>query len=263
MNHIEVFENKPKTYTSSPPLQFIHGACLGAWCWTDGFLDFFADAGCHSLALNLRGHGNSTTDKPLSMLSINDYVNDVASVTGKLNQPPVIIGHSMGGLVAQRFAAQYPTSAVILMAPSPIAGMQSQAKRLIRAHPWSFLVASMRRNIYYIYSNNNSVREILFSPNTPEETVTRCRQRLQKESWLVSQEMTPSQEEPYPITSPMLVLGGEHDATVTPDAICDTAKVYNAPCHIFNGMGHNLMLEPNWVEVAEYMVNWMRHNIIR
>ncbi|MDX1412410.1 MAG: alpha/beta fold hydrolase [Nitrospirales bacterium] len=258
MRYIEVFESKPKTKIIFPPLLFIHGACLGAWCWTDGFLDFFADAGYHALALNLRGHGNSDSNKPLNKLSIDDYVEDVVSVANKLDQPPVIIGHSMGGLVAQRFAARRATPAVILMSPSPYAGMQSQAKRLFRAHPWSFFVSSLRRNIYHIYRNNDSVRDIMFSPNTPEEIVTRCRERLQKESWLVSQEMTPPLRKPHPIKSPMLVLGGEHDGTVLPDAICDTAKVYNATCHIFEGMGHNLMLEPGWPNVAEYMIGWIQ-----
>ena len=257
MNYIEVFESKPKIATNYPPLLFIHGACLGAWCWTDNFLAHFTNAGYHSLALNLRGHGNSSSDKPLNKLSIDDYVEDVASVAEKLNQPPIVIGHSMGGLVAQRFASCYLTSAIILMAPSPYAGMQSQAKRLFRSHSWSFFIASLRRNIYYIYSDNDSVRDIMFSPNTPEETVTRCRERLQKESWLVSQEMTPPQKEPYNIKSPILVLGGEHDRTVLPETICETAKVYKAPCHIFEGIGHNLMLEPDWQKVAKHIEQWL------
>ena len=263
MSYIEVFKNKPKTETNSPPLLLIHGACLGAWCWTDNFLPYFANAGYLALVLNLRGHGNSVSDKPLNKLSIDDYVEDVASVAGRLDKPPIVIGHSMGGLVAQRFAARHETVAVILMGPSPLAGMQSQSKRLLRKYPWQFFIASIRRNIYYIYPDNDSVRDIMFSPNTPEETVTRCRERLQKESWLVSQEMTPPQKRPYFIKSPILVLGGEHDGTVLPDAICETAKAYNAPCHIFEGMGHNLMLEPDWPEVAKFIDIWIKNEFTR
>jgi len=257
MKEIEIFQKQP-TSTKEPPLLFIHGACLGAWCWTDNFLDYFGDLGYHTLALNLRGHGGSISDKPLQKLRLDDYVEDVASVADKLAEPPIVVGHSMGGLVAQRFASQHETSAVVLMSPSPYAGMQSQAARLFRSHPRSFFMASLRRNIYHIYPDNNSVRDIMFSPNTPEEIVTRCRERLQKESWLVSQEMTPPLKRPYPITSPILVLGGEQDGTVLPEAICETAEAYNVPCHIFEGMGHNLMLEPGWEKVGAFIDQWLR-----
>ncbi|HRJ43406.1 MAG TPA: alpha/beta hydrolase, partial [Caldilineaceae bacterium] len=193
-------------------------------------------------------------------------VEDVAFIASKMIEPPVIIGHSMGGLIAQRFAAHYPTRAVVLMAPSPFSGMQSQGLRLFRAHPWSFLTAILTKNIFRIYPDNNNVRHIMFSPGTPEETVAHCRERMQKESWLACQEMNEPLKQPYPITSPILVVGGEHDGTVLPQAICETAAAYEAHCHIFTGRGHNLMLEPGWDEVVTYIEHWlqrcstMRHN---
>jgi len=257
LGNLEIFESIPETSAHLPPLLFIHGACLGAWCWADNFIDYFGSLGYHALAPNLRGHGKSVSDKPLQKLTIDDYVEDVASITGRLSEPPVVIGHSMGGLVAQRFAARHVAFAIVLMGPSPYSGMQSQALRLIRKHPWSFFLAALRRNIFHIYHDNPGVRDIMFSPNTPEEIVTRCRGRLQEESWMVTQEMSKPQKEPYLVQSPILVLGGEHDGTVLPKTTCDTAKAYKAPCHIFQGMGHNLMLEPGWEEVARYIEGWL------
>jgi pimeloyl-ACP methyl ester carboxylesterase len=86
----------------APPLLFVHGAWHGAWCWDEHFLDFLADRGFRAVALSLRGHGNSPTDKRLSRCSIADYVHDVVSVAETLPTPPVVIGHSMGGFVAQK-----------------------------------------------------------------------------------------------------------------------------------------------------------------
>ncbi|WP_420629326.1 alpha/beta hydrolase [Candidatus Leptofilum sp.] len=262
MVYIETFERKSKIAAFSTPLLFVHGACLGAWCWQDGFLDFFAEAGYQAIALNLRGHGGSATDKPLQKVRIDDYVADVASVAEKLAHPPVVIGHSMGGLIVQRFAANYATSGVVMMSPSPFAGMLSQSLRLLRTHPGRFFIASLWRDIHRIYPDNRRVRNIMFSPSTPEEIVTRCRERLQKESWTATQEMNPPLKQAYDINVPMLVLGAEYDGTVLPDAICDTAVAYKAPCHIFKNMGHNLMLEPDWREVAAYIQNWLRENIV-
>lgn len=257
MSNIEIFASTPKSTSEAPPLLFVHGACLGAWCWTNGFLDFFGSAGYYSIALNLRGHGGSSSLKPLQQLCIDDYVEDVASIAQGMTQPPVVIGHSMGGLIAQRFAARHPTSGVVLISPSPFAGMRSQGVRLSQAHPWQFFIATLTKDMSRIYPDNQCVRHIMFSPTTPEETVTYCRERLQKESWVACQEMIVPLKKPYPIASRILVLGGEFDGTVLPVAIRETAMAYEAQCHIFDGMGHNLMLEPSWEEVAMYIKNWL------
>ncbi len=258
MTRVETFESTPESTVKEPPLLFVHGACLGAWCWTDGFLDFFGGAGYYSVALNLRGHGGSSISKSLQQMSIDDYVEDVASIACEMSPPPVVIGHSMGGLIAQRFAARHPTSGVVLMAPSPYGGMRSQGWRLLRAHPGEFFIASLTKDITRIYPDNRCVRHIMFSPTTPEGIVTHCRERLQKESWRAVQEMYQSPKKPYPITSRMLVVGGELDGTVLPAAIRETARVYGATCRIFDGMGHNLMLEPAWQRVATDIANWLR-----
>lgn len=258
MHQIETFESKPQNIKQAPPLLFVHGACLGAWCWTDGFLDFFGNAGFYAVALNLRGHGKSFSAKPLQQLGIDDYVEDVAAVASQMPRPPVVIGHSMGGLIAQRFAARHPTAGVVLMCPAPFAGMQSQAARLFGTHPWQFLLASLTQDMTHIYRDNQRVRSILFSPTTPEETVTRCRSQVQKEPWKTCQEMYPPLRTPYAIPSRMLVLGGEMDGTVPPPAIDETARAYGAPCHIFKGLGHNLMAEPDWQTVAAFIETWLK-----
>jgi pimeloyl-ACP methyl ester carboxylesterase len=74
------------------PLLFVHGAWHAAWCWDEGFLDFFAHKGYRALALSLRGHGGSLAPKPLRSISIADYVEDVVEVAQNLPTPPVVIG---------------------------------------------------------------------------------------------------------------------------------------------------------------------------
>ena len=85
------------------PLLFVHGAWHAAWCWDEYFLNFFADKGYRALALSFRGHGGSSTDKPLRACSVADYVEDISVVADSLPAPPVVIGHSMGGLIVQKY----------------------------------------------------------------------------------------------------------------------------------------------------------------
>src|ERR1700754_3534580 len=100
---LDVIERAPQRESGKPPLLFVHGAWHGAWCWDENFLDYFADNGYRSLAMNLRGHGKSPAPKPAQRRSIANYVDDVESVAQSLPQPPVVIGHSLGGFVVQKY----------------------------------------------------------------------------------------------------------------------------------------------------------------
>jgi pimeloyl-ACP methyl ester carboxylesterase len=101
------------------PLLFVHGACHGAWCWDEHFLDFFADNGYQVIALNLRGHGGSPVLKPLNKCTIADYVDDVRSVAATVPTTPVLIGHSMGGFIVQKCLETGKAPAAVLMSSAP------------------------------------------------------------------------------------------------------------------------------------------------
>jgi pimeloyl-ACP methyl ester carboxylesterase len=243
---------------SQPSLLFVHGACLGAWCWEDHFLPYFARCGYHALALDLRGHGRSGGRDRLQEFSLEDFVGDVAQVASRLPKPPVVVGHSMGGLIAQRFAASHPASALILLAPSPVGGMRRLGWALLRAHLWRFILANVFRDMSKLYPDSRRVRSFMFSPKTDEATVTRCRERLQPESWRACLAMNPPISPPLSIRCPILVLGGQQDGTVTEEAILETGRAYAAPTRIFPETGHNVMLDATWEQVADAMAKWIR-----
>src|SRR5512145_2168550 len=98
---LETITRTPKNRTHKTPLLFVHGMWHGAWCWDEFFLPFFADAGYHVTALSLRGHAGS--EGKIAGSSIMDYVRDVEEVAKTLPTPPVLIGHSMGGFIVQKF----------------------------------------------------------------------------------------------------------------------------------------------------------------
>ena len=78
--------------------------------------------GYRALAVNLRGHRGSATSKPLRKCSIADYVDDVASVADTLQARPVVIGHSMGGFVVQKYLESHEAPAGVLVASFPPGG---------------------------------------------------------------------------------------------------------------------------------------------
>ena len=77
MAPLEVIDKGSAGPAHPVPLLFVHGAWHAAWCWDEHFLDFFAGKGYRALALSLRGHGNSPSDKPLRALSITEQKTDM------------------------------------------------------------------------------------------------------------------------------------------------------------------------------------------
>jgi non-heme chloroperoxidase len=111
----EVLVQLPVGKPKAPPLLFVHGAYTAAWCWEEHFLPFFAAAGYPAYALSLSGHGASPGRKHLDSFSIADYVKDVATVVATLPAPPVLVGHSMGGFVVQKYLEDNEAPGAVLM----------------------------------------------------------------------------------------------------------------------------------------------------
>ena len=67
-----------------------------------------ADRGFPTYAVSLRGHGDSGGRKRIGRTLLRHYVHDVMQTIAELPQPPVLVGHSMGALIAQLVAPQNP-----------------------------------------------------------------------------------------------------------------------------------------------------------
>ncbi|KAB2907936.1 MAG: alpha/beta hydrolase, partial [Dechloromonas sp.] len=100
---LEVFSCQPGRKTRKPPLLFVHGAFAGGWMWTDTFMPFLAKAGYPCHALSLRGHGGSEGREQINWHSVADYVDDLKTVVDWLGEEPILIGHSMGGFIVQKY----------------------------------------------------------------------------------------------------------------------------------------------------------------
>ena len=253
---LEVIDKGATSRTHPVPLLFVHGACHAAWCWDEGFLDYFADRGFRSAAMSLRGHGASSTDKPLRRCSMADFVDDVDTVAASLEKPPVVVGHSMGGFIVQRYLEKQRSPAGVLLASIPPRGIGATSLRFMRRHP----LVGMRSNISRrpeIAFQQPRTREGLFSAGTPQNIVDACADRVQTESpralWTDATFRLPK---PSRVAAPVLVLGGEHDGCFTPAEVHATARAYRTEADLFP-MGHNMMLEPGWPDVAARIESWL------
>ena len=106
----------PERPDGRPPLILVHGAVSSASIWTFWQRELAA-RGWPAYAIDLRGHGASAPID-LSRTGMQDYAADVARLAEQLKRKPVLVGWSMGGLVAMMVAAAGQAAACVALAPS-------------------------------------------------------------------------------------------------------------------------------------------------
>lgn len=248
---LEVID-KGRAEKHSVPLLFVHGGCLAAWCWDEHFLDFLAGRGFRAMAVSWRGHGRSTLSKPLSECSIADYLDDVLWAVERLGVEPVLVGHSTGGFVVQKYLESRSAPAAVLMASTPPQGILRASMRVWRRHPWRATRANTFGQAHEIFNTPRLAREILYCKHTPEPVVEAGAARTEPDSMrAVFIDQVRRLPRPERITTPLLVLGGEDDGLISNAEVRATARAYRTQAELFPKMGHMMMVEPGWEAVAD------------
>jgi pimeloyl-ACP methyl ester carboxylesterase len=258
---LEIISREPKGKRFETPLLFIHGTGHGAWCWDENFLPYFAENGFSSHALSLRGHGKSEGRERLKWTSISDYISDVFQAASELPKMPVVIGHSLGGLVATKFLEKHDAPAAILFAPSPSEGMFWSGLKLQMQHPWLFTKIALKQDYAVMFSTPSLAKKFLFSADANDRKVAEYAGNFGSESYLAALEMIYNLPKPQKIKAPLLVLGAANDALIAPKKIEKTAHAFNADCKIFPDTAHDMMLESGWRAVADFMIEWLEKKI--
>ena len=235
---------------SHPPLLFVHGAYAGAWCW-EHFLPWFAAKGFDAWALSLSGHGKSGSDKPFDLLSIRDYVHDLLEAAERLPAPPVVLGHSMGGFVAQKALEKRAFPAVVLLASVPPSGLAASFWHLLTHTPQTLM--EMNRFLAQKQDHYRALAQALFHHLPEEQALRRYLALSQPESLRALWDMTafalPRHHRQHPTT--WAVFGAEHDQIIPLPLVEATARHYRVPLYTLPDAGHAFMLEPHWEEAAE------------
>ena len=191
------------------------------------------------------------------LLSLDDYVRDVLELIDASEVPPILIGHSMGGMVVQKYLEQYDAPATVLMSSVPPQGLMGSAFGLIMKRP--NLLADLNNIMAGNDVNIDSLREALFHQPVNADDQRRYDHHSQPEAqraiWDMSLFNLPQPGRMH--RPPMLILGAEHDALIPPDQVHMTAVTYGRQAEIFSGLGHGMMLERDWEKVAIRIADWL------
>lgn len=263
MTFLELISRRPDGPAKSPPLLFIHGAFCGAAVWDMTFLPWFAARGWEAHAVSLRGHGASDGRDRLAWHGLADYVDDVLRTMDGFDRPPVLIGHSMGGMVVQRVLLRRPAPAAVLLASAPPQGLWQSTLGLAARHPRVLKQMSVLMTLGKEHVDMDEIRPAMFSDRMGREEMERFEPLLQTESRRVLMDMMAWSPFPPlpPTTIPTLVLGAEEDVLIPPEQVRMTARSLNTTATIFPGMAHAMMLEPGWEEVAAAIDGWLARTL--
>jgi pimeloyl-ACP methyl ester carboxylesterase len=249
---VEVLPDDPDP--AKPPLLFVHGAWHGAWAWQQHWMPAAAERGWRTYAVNLRGHGRSEGRDELTFAPLRYFEHDVLQAITELPAPPVLVGHSMGGLVVQHVLERYRSApAGVLVAPIPPAHGIEVLTSLARRRPLSLAkaLAGVRPDV-----------ATFFGPDVDEATLRRTERRMGAESWLATQQLVLPRRA-RSSRAPVLVLGGGADVVTPPAAAIRTARHYGTKARLFRGLGHDLMLEPRWRAPLDAMLDWLGFTLLR
>ncbi|HET6718117.1 MAG TPA: alpha/beta hydrolase [Rhodocyclaceae bacterium] len=243
----------------APPLIFVHGAFAAAWTWAECFMPRAAAAGYSSYAVSLRGHGQSFGREHIDHHSIRDYVDDLSRIVEAVGQPPVLIGHSMGGFVVQKYLEHHSARAAVLMSSVPPQGLVAATFHLFMKRPG--LLMEINGMLADQEISLASAREALFAKPVSDELLTRFLQRMSKESTRAIWDMSMFNLVNISAVrrTPLLVLGAEIDQLIPAFLVSATGHSYAVPAHIFNGFGHAFPLEPGGEVIIDAAVNWLEN----
>jgi pimeloyl-ACP methyl ester carboxylesterase len=239
----------------------VHGAFCGGWAF-ERFRTPFERAGHQVLAPDLPGHGEGEPPSAVTNLSMTDYADAVAALCAGLPEPPVLIGHSMGGLVAQLAARRVRPRALVLLAPSAPWGVAgSSFEEAVTAFgvqmlgPFSSGAVEPDLGLMKRYSLSRlprPEREPILRRLRPE-SARALRETL---NWWLDPFMTTSVG-PGALGAPALALAGEQDLVHPPATVRLTAERVGAAYGQMAGMSHWLVGEPGSEEVADRVLRWL------
>ena len=258
-SHLETFARLPSPRGRRPPLLFVHGGYIDGWCWTPYFLPWFAARGWPAHALSLRGHGGSGGGGMLFAAGLDDYAADVEHVAGLLDEPPILIGHSMGAAIVERMLAMHPLRAAVLLAPVPPTGLVTVATRLAMERP-DYLAHMIRFDPTRLSADVlEALRPFYFSDRVEPAILAEAADHLAAESSRAILDLSLRLHwlKPERRGAQLMVLGAEGDRISTPDDVRATARHHDVTATILPGLAHMMMLEPGWARVAQAIARWL------
>ncbi|MGH7845699.1 MAG: alpha/beta hydrolase [Candidatus Binatia bacterium] len=250
---VDVFP--PEFAKFKAPLVLVHGLWGTSSCWA-AWANHFSNLGWECWAINFKGRPNENQRELLAALTMNDCRQDLLKTIRAAPEPPIIIAHGFGALIAFQAATQENPPALVLL--SPVSSDEpkpspSKALRLLRIKysPLLWLGRPFRlqdkdyRQVLLAAVLQNRQPEILRTL-VPESA------RLMREFFARTTALSPGD-----VQSPVLLLGGSDDRVVATARLRETARKLGAEFLEYPGHGHWMMGEKDGEKIVRDIHRWL------
>jgi pimeloyl-ACP methyl ester carboxylesterase len=258
------------------PVVFIHGLWLHATSWQP-WIELFASAGYRPSAPGWP-HEAATVEEArknpdaVANLSIDDVTEHYAGIIAGLDEPPILIGHSFGGLFAEKLLGQGIGAAAVAIDPAQIKGVLPLPLAQLRSGlPALGNPANLHRSVSleqkeFRYGFGNAVSEEESDELYDRWTIpSPARPLFQAAAANFVMHSQAKVDTDNADRGPLLLISGTADHTV-PDVVTrSTLKQYRDSTAVtelkqFEGRGHSLTIDSGWREVAEAILEWLKAN---
>ncbi len=232
----------------------IHGMWTTASFWNN-YSNFFMSKGCNTKAVTLLYHGDSK-DK-LKDVEVMDYVKQVEEELSKVTDKPIIIGHSMRALIAQKLAEKGLAAKLVLIAPSAPKGISVIKPSVLRT--FSANICNVLLKKPFIIPLSNAVYGLMNTMSQEEQT--EVYQDLVYESGLAAYEIVRGRIaiDASKVTCSVLVIAGGQDRATPPEVVRKVAGKYGACYKEYAEHCHfSLVKGSGWEKVAKDIYDWVK-----
>jgi non-heme chloroperoxidase len=241
----------------------IHGAFCGGWAFA-GWRGLFESQGYRVETPTLRHHdcGPNPPDA-LGATSMLDYAADLEKLLDGMENP-ILVGHSLGGLLAQILAARRTLHALVLLAPSPPWGMvPSTAFEHISAQALyltgGFWNTTLKPQRWVAAANaldllDEAEREAVFTRFVPESGLA----AFETMQWIFDFKRATFVDS-RAVACPILCIAGRRDRINPPATVRRLARRYGGRARYeeLDGHSHWLIGEPGWQKIVRSCLTWL------
>lgn len=244
----------------------IHGMYMSALCWKD-WTAYYQAKGYTCIAPSWPGREEPVErlrekhpDPALGQLTLSDVIQHYTAIIEALDQPPVIIGHSMGGLVVQLLLQRGLATAGVAINSAPPMGVFTTRWSFFKSNwphispfaPQNRPVAMSFKHFQYAFVNGLPLAE---QRAAYERYVVPESRRVPFESLTTAVDFGK-------IRPPLLMIAGSSDHIIPASLNRRNHARYRRSAATtnfkeFSGRTHFIIGQQNWEEVADYILEWL------
>lgn len=253
---------------------FIHGMWVAHTSWQP-WIDRFAAEGYPSIAPRWPGEAETaaaTRENPSAQAGFGlDQITDhFAAIIEQFSTPPIAVGHSFGGLIAQKLLAQNKVAATVAIDPAPMQGVRALPFAQLRSafpvlgNPLNYRRAKGLTRAQWRYGFSNVLDEAESDALWEQWAIpSACKPLFEVGTANFVPNSAAKVDTGNAGRGPLLITAGTEDHTVPFVSVRGAYKRYaKSPAitefHEFSGKGHSLTVDHGWQEVADVALTWLK-----